>query len=202
VLVNNAGGIFASRQLTADGYELTFALNHLAYFLLTNLLLDMLKANAPARIVNVSSGAHLGATLDFANLQNEQHYSAGGMCAYGQSKLDNLLFTYELARRLSGTGVTVNALHPGTVATGFGENNRGGMRVAMQIFHLFSLTPEQGADTIIYLASSPEVAGVTGKYWEKRKPVQSSPASYDEATQRRLWEVSAQMVGLSEAVPS
>jgi NAD(P)-dependent dehydrogenase (short-subunit alcohol dehydrogenase family) len=200
VLVNNAGGIFASRQVTVDGYELTFALNHLAYFLLTNLLLDMLKANAPARIVNVSSGAHLGAALDFDDLQNERHYSGGGFTAYGRSKLENLLFTYELARRLEGSGVTVNALHPGAVATGFGENNRGGMRLAMQVFHLFSLTPEQGADTIIYLASSPDVAGVSGKYWEKRKQIASSPASYDEATQKRLWEVSAQMTGLAEAV--
>ena len=202
VLVNNAGGIFASRQLTVDGYEYTFALNHLAYFLLTNLLLDRLKANAPARIVNVSSGAHLGAVLNFDDLQNEKHYSTGGMRAYGQSKLDNLLFTYELARRLAGSGVTVNALHPGTVATGFGENNGGAMRLAMRFFHLFSLTPQQGADTIIYLASSPEVEGVTGKYWVERKQVQSSPASYDEAAQKRLWEVSAQMTGLTEVVRS
>jgi NAD(P)-dependent dehydrogenase (short-subunit alcohol dehydrogenase family) len=200
VLINNAGAIFADRQHTVDGYERTFALNHLAYFLLTNLLLDLLKANAPARIINVSSGAHMGATLDFDDLQNEQHYSAGGFTAYGQSKLDNLLFTYELARRLAGSGVTVNALHPGTVATGFGENNSGGMRLAMQVFHLFSLTPDQGADTIVYLASSPEVEGISGKYWVKRKPVQSSAASYDEATQKRLWEVSARMVGLTEAV--
>ncbi len=200
VLINNAGAIFADRQHTVDGYERTFALNHLAYFLLTNLLLDMLKADAPARIINVSSGAHLGASLDFDDLQNEQHYGAGGFTAYGQSKLDNLLFTYELARRLAGTGVTVNAMHPGTVATGFGENNSGGMHLAMQVLHLFSLTPQQGADTIVYLASSPEVEGISGKYWEKRKAIQSSPASYDEATQKRLWEVSAQMTGLTEAV--
>jgi NAD(P)-dependent dehydrogenase (short-subunit alcohol dehydrogenase family) len=200
VLINNAGAVFADRQHTIDGYERTFALNHLSYFLLTNLLLDMLKANAPARIVNVSSGAHQGAALDFDDLQNEQHYGAGGMRAYGQSKLDNLLFTYELARRLAGSGVTVNALHPGVVATGFGENNGGGIRFGMKIFHLFALTPQQGADTIVYLASSTEVEGITGKYWEKRKQIASSPASYDEATQKRLWEVSAQMTGLTEAV--
>ena len=200
VLINNAGAIYANRQLTVDGFELTFALNHLAYFLLTNLLLDLLKANAPARIVNVSSGAHLGAVLNFDDLQTQRQYGTGGMRAYGQSKLANLLFTYELSRRLAGTGVTVNALHPGTVATGFGENNSGAMRLALQVFHLFSLTPQQGADTIVYLASSPEVEGVTGKYWFERKPVSSSPASYDEAAQKRLWAVSAQMTGLSETV--
>ena len=202
VLVNNAGGVFASRQVTVDGYELTFALNHLAYFLLTNLLLDRLKANAPARIVNVSSNAHVGAVVDFDDLQGEKHPSTGGMRAYGQSKLANILFTYELARRLTGTRVTANVLHPGVVATGFGENNRGVIRLGMQIFHLFALTPEQGADTIVYLASSPEVEGVTGKYWEKQKQLPSSPVSYDEAAQKRLWEVSAQMTGTPEAVKS
>ncbi len=198
VLVNNAGGIFANRQLTADGYERTFALNHLAYFLLTNLLLDMLKASAPARIINVSSRSHLGAALNFDDLQNQQHYGIGGGQAYGQSKLANVLFTYELARRLAGSGVTVNAVHPGAVATGFGENNAGAMRFAMRVFHLFALTPEQGADTIVYLASSPDVEGVTGKYWVNRKPMSSSPASYDEAAQKRLWAASAQMTGLPE----
>jgi len=200
VLINNAGAVFADRQHTVDGYERTFALNHLSYFLLTNLLLDMLKANTPARIVNVSSGAHKGAALDFDDLQNEQHYGTGGTRVYGQSKLDNLLFTYELARRLAGSRVTVNALHPGVVATGFGENNGGAIRFGMELFHLCGLTPQQGADTIFYLASSPEVEGITGKYWEKRKQIASSPASYDEATQKRLWEVSAQMTGLTEAV--
>jgi len=122
VLVNNAGGVFASRQVTVDGYELTFALNHLAYFLLTNLLLDRLKSNAPARIVNVSSDLHARGQIDFDDLQNQQHYGPGGLRAYSQSKLANILFTYELARRLAGTGVTANVLHPGVVATGFGEN--------------------------------------------------------------------------------
>lgn len=200
ILINNAGGIFANRQLTVDGYERTFAFNHLAYFLLTNLLMDMLKESAPARIINVSSRSHQGAVLNFDDLQNERQYGIGGARAYGQSKLANLLFTYELARRLTGTGVTVNAVHPGSVATGFGENNGGAMRLAMRIFHSFSLTPEQGADTIIYLASSPEVKGVTGKYWVNRTPVPSSPNSYDEAVQKRLWAVSIQMTGLPEAV--
>jgi NAD(P)-dependent dehydrogenase (short-subunit alcohol dehydrogenase family) len=193
VLINNAGAIFASRQLTADGYEMTFAVNHLAYFLLTNLLLDLLIASAPSRIVNVSSRAHEGGKMDFADLQGEKSYGMGGNRAYGQSKLANVMFTYELARRLAGTGVTVNALHPGVVATGFGENTGGAMGAAMRVFHRFSLTPEEGADTVVYLASSPEVAGVSGKYWVKRQPVSSSPASYNEAAQKRLWEISTQM---------
>ncbi len=200
VLINNAGGLFADRQVTADGYERTFAFNHLAYFLLTNLLLDTLIASAPSRVVNVSSRAHEGAVLNFDDLQNEKIYGYGGYRAYGQSKLANLLFTYELARRLEGTGVTVNALHPGSVATGFGENNAGAMRLAMRLFHLFSLTPAQGADTLVYLASSPDVAGVTGKYWVKRQPVPSSPASYDEAAQKRLWEISALLTGIENRV--
>lgn len=200
VLINNAGGIFANRMVTVDGYEHTFALNHLAYFLLTNLLLDMLQANAPSRIINVSSRSHEGAVLDFDDLQNEHHYNYGGYRAYGQSKLANLLFTYELARRLATTGVTVNALHPGSVATGFGENNIGVMKFSMRIFHQFSLTPEQGADTVVYLASSPDVEGITGKYWTNRTAVSSSAESYDEQAQKRLWSVSVQLTGLREPI--
>ncbi len=200
ILVNNAGAIFAHRMVTADGYEMTFALNHLAYFLLTNLLLDKLQASSPARIINVASRSHYGAVLDFDDLQNEKHYPYGGNRAYGQSKLANLLFTYELSRRLAGTAVTVNAVHPGTVATGFGENNGGMMHLGMQIFHQFSLTPEQGADTIIYLAASPDVEGITGKYWSERKEVISSPVSYDEAAQKRLWELSARLTGIADPV--
>ena len=196
VLVNNAGAYFASRQETVDGYEQTFALNHLSYFLLTNLLLDMLKASAPARIVNVSSDAH-SAKFNFDDLQSTQSYGSAGFGVYGQSKLANILFTYELARRLAGTGVTVNALHPGVVSTGFGENNRGLMRVAMKIMHRFAMSPEKGAETITYLASSSEVEGVTGKYWDKSKAIQSSAGSYDEADQKRLWEISEQMTGLA-----
>ncbi len=200
VLVNDAGGIFATRQVTVDGYERTFATNHLAYFLLTNLLLEMLKASAPSRVINVSSAAHRGAELDFDDLQLEKNYSFGGMKAYSQSKLENLLFTYDLARGLAGTGVTVNAVHPGTVATGFGENNNGPMKVGMQFLHRFSLTPEQGADTVVYLASSPEVEGINGKYWVNRRQEVSSPASYDEEAQKRLWAVSEQLTGIAEPV--
>ncbi len=200
ILINNAGGIFATRQLTVDGYERTLALNHLAYFLLTNLLLDQLMASSPARIINVSSRAHEGAVINFDDLQNEHHYNYGGYRAYGQSKLANLLFTYELARRLTGKGVTVNAVHPGSVASGFGVNNNGAMRVGMRIFHQFALTPEQGADTVVYLASSREVEGISGKYWFNRKQVPSSAESHNENVQKHLWSVSAQLTGIPEAV--
>ncbi len=200
VLVNNAGAIFGNRQETREGYEMTFALNHLNYFLLTNLLLDTLKASAPSRIVNVSSDAHTGAKVNFDDIQVKQGYGMGGMKAYGQSKLMNILFTYELARRLEGSGVTVNALHPGVVATGFGHNNGGVMDFVMKVMHRFALTPEQGADTIIYLASSPEVEGVTGKYFDKRKAVKSNDVSYDTAVAKRLWEVSEQITGVGATV--
>lgn len=194
VLVNNVGGFFLRRQLTADGIEMTFALNHLSYFLLTNLLLDTLRASAPARIVNVASESHRGAEIDFADLQMERRYS--GRRAYGQSKLANLLFTYELARRLEGTQVAANALHPGFVATNLAKNNGPMVRLVLRLLHLRAISPEEGAQTSIYLASSPEVEGITGKYFIDRKPVSSSPASYDEAAARRLWEVSAEMAGL------
>lgn len=201
VLVNNAGAVFNTRQETVDGYEMTFALNHLSYFLLTNLLLDTLKASTPARIVNVSSDAHRGFTLDFDDLQNKKHYGTGGFGAYGRSKLANVLFTYELARRLAGTGITANVLHPGFVATGFGHNNGRAMALIMGVIHrLFALTPEQGAETTIYLASSPQVEDITGKYFDKCKAVQSSPQSYDEAAARRLWEISESLVGLKSAL--
>ena len=193
VLVNNAGAMFARRQLTSDGFEMTFALNHLNYFLLTNLLLDVLKASAPARIVNVSSGAHLGASLDFDNLQGENHFA--GMQAYGQSKLANVLFTYELARRLEGTGVTVNALHPGFIATGFARNNGVFYNIGMKIIGLFIRKPDQGAQTSIYLASSPEVEGLSGKYFVDCKAVDSSPRSYDQALAEKLWQVSLELTG-------
>jgi NAD(P)-dependent dehydrogenase (short-subunit alcohol dehydrogenase family) len=196
VLLNNAGAIFPSRETTVDGYEMTFALNHLAYFLLTNLLLDILKDSGDSRIVNVSSDAHKGAKLNFDDLQTEKGYGMGGLAAYSRSKLANVMFTYELARRLSGTRVTANALHPGFVATGFGHTRGGLMSFAMRFISRFALKPEQGAETSIYLVSSPEVEGVTGKYFEKCKAVPSSSESYDEAAQRRLWEVSEQLTGL------
>ncbi len=197
VLVNNAGAIFARRHVTVDGYEMTFALNHLANFLLSNLLLDLLKANAPARIVNVSSSAHQAAHLDFNDLQTK-HYGYGGYKAYRRSKLANIMFTYELARRLEGTGVTANVLHPGGVNSDFGKNNGGVMKLAMKVISRFQISPEEGAQTSIYLASSPEVEGVSGKYFVDCYPVHSSAASYDEAAQKQLWEVSAEMAGLAQ----
>jgi NAD(P)-dependent dehydrogenase (short-subunit alcohol dehydrogenase family) len=201
VLINNAGAVFSNRQESVDGYEVTFALNHLSYFLLTNLLLETLKASAPSRIINVSSDAHRGASLDFDDLQTIKSYGMGGFGAYSRSKLANVLFTYELAQRLAGTGVTANVLHPGLVATGFGHNNNVLMGLAMSVIQrLFALTPEQGAETTVYLASSPEVEGVTGKYFDKSKAVQSSSQSYDKDSARRLWEVSESMVGLKSPV--
>lgn len=201
VLINNAGAFFTSRQESVDGYEMTFALNHLAYFLLTNLLLDVLKDSAPARIVNVSSDAHRGGKLNFDDLQNKANYGRGGFAVYSQSKLANVLFTYELARRLTGTQVTTNALHPGFVATGFGHNNGGLVSLMLSVMQRFvAISEEQGAQTIIYLASSPEVEGVTGQYFDKSKSVRSSNESYDEAAARRLWEASEQLVRLPALV--
>ncbi len=197
VLLNNAGGVFNTRQETVDGYEMTFALNHLSYFLLTNLLLDMLKANAPSRIVNVSSEAQSGGALDFDDLQLKTSYGMGGFKAYAQSKLMNVMFTYELARRLAGTNVTANVLHPGFVNSGFGKNNQGLMQIVMSIATLFAINVENGAKTSVYLASSPEVAGVTGKYFDKSKAKKSSCSSYDEAAQKRLWEISEQLTGIT-----
>lgn len=198
VLVNNAGGLFISRQQSVDGIEMTFALNHLSYFLLTNLLLDTLKASAPSRIVNVASDAHESARLDFDDLQGQRRYS--GIQAYGRSKLANILFTYELARRLAGTGVTVNTLHPGVVATNFGANNGRLARVLRRVANLVSISPDQGAQTSIYLATSPDVEGVTGQYFVKQKAVPSSKASYDKAAAERLWRVSEELTGLAVAV--
>jgi NAD(P)-dependent dehydrogenase (short-subunit alcohol dehydrogenase family) len=195
ILVNNAGALFWTRQRTVDGLEMTFAVNHLAPFLLTNLLLPAIQRGAPARIVTVASAAHAGATIPFDDLQNARgRYSP--LRAYGRSKLANILFTYELARRLEGTEVTANAVHPGFVGTGFGK---GGplSSLVMNLVRPFTLSPEQGAQTSLYVATSPEVAGVSGKYFVDRKPVRSSPASYDEATARRLWQVSEDLTGLA-----
>ncbi len=202
VLVNNAGGVNTSRSETQDGFETTFGVNHLGYFLVTNLLLDMLKASAPARVVSVSSRAHERRKgMNFDDLNSEQSYS--GMGVYGDSKLANVLFTYELARRLEGSGVTANCLHPGVVRSGFGQNNGGFISFAFKSFYTL-LTPltksnAQGAETSIYLASSPEVEGVTGKYFADSKETPSSPASHDQEAARRLWEISEQMTGLAAA---
>lgn len=196
VLVNNAGAVFTQRGETKDGFEQTFGVDHLAPFLLTNLLLDLLKKSAPSRIVNVSSAGHAISKMNFDDLQGQRRYT--GMGAYGQAKLANVLFTYELARRLRGTGVTVNALHPGGVATNFGAGQPGPLTQVIRFFITrFGITPEQGAQTSIYLASSPEVQGVTGKYFDKSKPVRSSPASYNNDAAERLWQVSEQMTGLA-----
>lgn len=195
-LVNNAGAYFSRRQESVDGIELTFALNHLNYFLLTNQLMEILIASAPARVVNVSSNAHQGSRINFADIESRRLYMS--WTAYGQSKLANVLFTYELARRLNDSGVTANALHPGFVASAFGHNNHDlvgwGTRIAQKIS---GRSPEEGARTIIYLACSPEVEGVSGKYFVDEKAVPSSPASYDEDSARRLWELSEAMTGTS-----
>jgi NAD(P)-dependent dehydrogenase (short-subunit alcohol dehydrogenase family) len=192
VLLNNAGAFFQPRRDSVDGIEMTFALNHLGYFLLTKLLLDVLKASAPSRIVNVSSAAHRRAKLNFDDLQGKNRYFA--FRAYSASKLANLLFTYELARRLQGTGVTVNALHPGLVASRFAANSGLSGHVLRGLIWCFGISPEAGARTLVYLASSPEVEGVTGKYFYKEKPVDSSPSSHDEPDARRLWEISESMI--------
>ncbi|MGH8064062.1 MAG: SDR family oxidoreductase [Candidatus Entotheonellia bacterium] len=194
VLINNAGALFMQRQLSHDGIEMTFALNHLAYFLLTNLLLDHLKASPSARIVNVSSEAHRGARLDFADLQGQHRYR--GWRAYARSKLANILFTYELARRLEGTSVVANALHPGFVATNFGRNNRGITAILLRLLQLAAISPEEGAQTIIHLASSAAVKDITGAYFVKKKAVRSSEVSYDRAAADRLWRVSVEITGL------
>jgi len=206
VLINNAGALFGSRQVTEDGLECTFALNHLAYFVVTNGLLDRLKATALSRIVNTASDAHESAKLDFEDLQSEKAYRDGfwrslryggaGFKVYGRSKLCNILFTRELARRLQGTGVTANCLHPGFVATRFGDHSGGFMSFGIGVGKRFALSPEQGAETLIYLASSPEVAGVSGQYFSKCLPIAPSREAQDDAAARRLWEESARIAGL------
>lgn len=198
VLVNNVGGYWATRHTTVDGLERTFAVNHLAPFLLTNLLLGRLRAGAPARVVTVSSGAQALGAIDFADLQGEQDYS--GQRAYNQSKLANVMFTYELSRRLAGSAVTANALHPGVVRTNFGrEDSKGWMRVLLPVIRPFLKSPTRGAATSVYLASSPEVEGVTGRYFANRKPKSSSKASQDTVAAARLWTVSAGLVDLPPA---
>ncbi|MEJ2746298.1 MAG: SDR family oxidoreductase [Anaerolineae bacterium] len=192
VLVNNAGLIPRSRQVTEDGYEMQLAVNHLAYFLLTNLLLDLLQASAPARIVNVSSQVHAWAEIDFTDLQNERSYNPTGV--YGQTKLMNVLFTHELARRLAGSGVTVNCLHPGVIPTKLNANYAGRAQGSASLDQLM-----RGAQTSIYLASSPEVAGASGQYFVNQRAQRSSSANYDEAAARRLWQISAAWTGLDAA---
>ena len=200
VLVNNAGGYYSKRQESPDGIELTLALNHLGYFLLTNLLLGVLTSSAPSRVVNVSSARHGDIALNFNDLQMTNKYSGGA--AYDHSKLCNLLFTYELARRLAGTGVTVNAVAPGLVRTNLGLQN-GGMDSLQKRFANrlpFAVGPEKGAETVVYLASSPDVEDVTGKYFARMKQAESSPESQDRAAAERLWKLSEEMTGLAKPV--
>lgn len=192
VLLNNAGAMFMSRQVSKDGIEMTFALNHLNYFLLTISLLDVLKASGPARIVNVSSDAHRNATINFDDLQMEKNYN--GLTAYQQSKLANILFTYELARKLEGTKVTANALHPGLVNTGFNKNNGVLIKFAMGLLLPFSRKPAEGAQTSIYLASSPDVEEMTGQYFDDKKAIPSAPLSYNRAAAERLWQISLELI--------
>ena len=193
VLVNNAGVARVMRSATVDGFETTFQINYLSHFLLTNLLLGLLKRSAPSRIVNVSSVAHYGGYIDFDNLQMKDGY--GVMRAYSQTKLALVLFTYELSRRLEGTGVTANVLHPGTVATNIWGRWMGPFAFLGNITRLFMVSPQRGAETPVYLASSPEVEGTTGKYYEDRREKKSSAASYDLALAEKLWATSASLVG-------
>ena len=205
VLINNAGAMFGFRQLTADGLERTFALNHLAYFVLTAQLRERLVATSPARVINTSSNAHRAGTLELNDLQSERAYQSGnwewlriggaGYRVYGRSKLCNILFTRELARRLDGTGVTANSFHPGFVATHFGDQSGGLVAFGVRIAKRFALTPQQGAETLIYLASSPDVQGVTGQYFVRCHPATPTVAARDDEMARRLWEETARIAG-------
>lgn len=191
VLINNAGALFNTRQLSVDGLEMSFAVNHMAYFLLTEALRERLVASGPARIVSTASGAHFGSKLDFDDLQSAKGYT--GFAVYGRSKLANILFTRELARRLAGTGVTANCLHPGFVATRFGDRSGGLVQTIMPIAKLFALSPDKGAETIVYLASSPEPGTASGLYFDQRRPKTPSPEAQDDAAAARLWSESGRI---------
>ena len=197
ILINNAGKIFTSRQTSVDGIEMTFALNHLSYFLLTRLLINRLLFSSPSRIVNVSSTAHQNTTIDFNDIECRQRYLLG-IKAYRMSKLCNVLFTYELARRLKGTGVTANALHPGLVSTNLLSDNGLLGPVLTYLLKLRGVSSKQGATTSIYLATSPDVAGETGKYFVSCEPIASSEFSYDYLTANRLWTLSSNLTGAEE----
>jgi NAD(P)-dependent dehydrogenase (short-subunit alcohol dehydrogenase family) len=197
VLVNNAGAYFVGRSLSVDGLEMTFALNHLAYFLLTHLLLELLKASKTARIVTVASSAHQNGKIDFDDLQGEKHYD--WLEAYAQSKLANLLFTYALDRRLRGSNVTANALHPGAVSTGLGSNNSWLKAKLRNLLKPGYISPEKGARTSVYLASAPEVQGVSGRYFFECRELRSSECSYSQSDSERLWLLSEIMTGIRPA---
>lgn len=195
VLVNNAGAVNTRRRLSADGIEMTWALNHLAPFLLTSLLLDRVKKSAPARIITTSSMAHGGAHIPFEDVNAEKRYGSMGFRRYGETKLANILFTTELARRLEGSGVTANCFHPGFVASGFNRNNGWPMSVGMRLARPFARTPEKGAETLVWLACSAEVSPETGGYFADMQVKEPSPAAQDAEVARRLWELSAEQVG-------
>jgi NAD(P)-dependent dehydrogenase (short-subunit alcohol dehydrogenase family) len=196
VLINNAGALFARRRLTEDGLERTFALNHMAYFVMTEGLRERLLASCPARIINTASAAHQDATLDFDDLQSAKSF--GARKAYGQSKLCNILFTRELARRLHGTGVTANCLHPGFVATRFGDQSGGLISPLVMLAKFFAISPAKGAETIVYLASSPDVDETTGQYFYKSVPTTPSAAAQDNRSALLLWQRSAALAGMKE----
>jgi retinol dehydrogenase 12 len=196
VLINNAGAMFGQRQVTEDGLEMTFATNHLSYFVLTHGLSERLITSAPSRIINTSSHAHYRATLEFDNLQYEHDYKA--FPSYSRSKLYNILFTRVLARRLAGTGVTANSLHPGFVKTRFGDNSGGSMASIIGLMKIFAISPEKGAETIVYLASADDAAKTNGLYFYKCKPVEPSKLAQDHAVAERLWQVTAEIAGIPE----
>jgi retinol dehydrogenase 12 len=200
VLINNAGLVLGERRITPDGFEHVFALNHLAPFLLTNLLLPKLAASAPARVVTVTSDAHSAARLDLNDPNLERGWDSWR--SYANSKLANILFTRELARRSDGTGVTANCAHPGVVRTGFGRESRPLLKLGITIARPFMLSPERGADTIVYLATSPDVAGQTGGYYVKRQQREPSAAARDDAAAGKLWEISEKLTGLASAQPA
>ena len=197
VLANNAGLVQSKRTETPDGIETTLAINHLAPFLLTNLLIERLEQSAPSRVITVSSEAQRWGNVDFEDMQSRRKYR--GFPVYGMTKLANIMFTYELAERLNGTGVSANCLHPGSVGTNFGQNNRGPMALFFRTFKPFMRSPEQGADTLIWLASSPEVEGISGMYFSDRKEIEAKKVAYDRAARRRLWEISEELTGLKVA---
>jgi NAD(P)-dependent dehydrogenase (short-subunit alcohol dehydrogenase family) len=203
VLVNNAGLMNLRRELTPDGLEATFAVNHLAYFALTHRLLDLLRASAPARVINVASDAHRFGSLDWDDLQSERRYRGlpfvAAMRVYGSSKLLNILFTRELARRLEGSGVTANCVHPGAVSTRLGTNNGVVGRVVTGLLRPFMLSPAAGAETSIYLATSPELAELSGRYFTRKQEASCSRAAQDEAAAQRLWDVSLGLAQLEDS---
>lgn len=194
VLINNAGALFGSRQVTEDGLELTFATNHMSYFVLTHGLSQRLLASAPSRVINTSSDAHERARLHFDDLQSARDYA--GFKVYGRSKLCNILFTRELGRRLEGTAVTANCLHPGFVDTRFGDQSGGAFSYLIRLAKAFAISPEKGAETLVYLASSPDVASVTGQYFYKCRPATPARQAQDDAAARRLWLESARLAGI------